>query len=127
MPGILYVADDRDVLKVMIEPIGAASQTRIDYVVDVGPTLTIERSGTVVAAAGRIGTVEVTLRPTRRGRATIERIWLGWTGPMGLMRRELIKPRFPIWNPPSPLSVARNRSTCNSPSNDGHLRADPDD
>ena len=58
------MADDRDVLKVMIEPIGAASQTRIDYVVDVGPTLTIERSGTVVAAAGRIGTVEVTLRPT---------------------------------------------------------------
>ena len=38
-----------------------------------------------------------------------------------------IKPGFPIWNPPSPLSVARNRSTCNSPSNDGHLRADPDD
>ena len=36
-------------------------------------------------------------------------------------------PGFPIWNPPSPLSVARNRSTCNSPSNDGHLRADPDD
>ena len=91
VPGILYVADDRDVLKVMIEPIGAASQTWIDYVVDVGPTLTIERSGTVVAAAGRIGTVEVTLRPTRRGRATIERIWLRWTGPMGLMRHELIK------------------------------------
>ena len=38
-----------------------------------------------------------------------------------------IQPGFPIWNPPSPLSVARNRSTCNSPSNDGHLRADPDD
>ena len=38
-----------------------------------------------------------------------------------------LQPGFPIWNPPSPLSVARNRSTCNSPSNDGHLRADPDD
>ena len=24
-------------------------------------------------------------------------------------------PGFPIWNPPSPLSVARHRSTCNSP------------
>ena len=34
---------------------------------------------------------------------------------------------FPIWKPPSPLSVTRNRSTCNSPSNDSHLRADPDD
>ena len=37
------------------------------------------------------------------------------------------KPGFPIWNPPSPLSVKRNRLTCNSPSNDSHLRADPDD
>ena len=34
---------------------------------------------------------------------------------------------FPIWKPPSPLSVTRNRSTCNSPSNDSHFRADPDD
>ena len=36
-------------------------------------------------------------------------------------------PGFPIWNPPSPLSVTRNRSTCNLPSNDSHLRAEPDD
>ena len=38
-----------------------------------------------------------------------------------------VNPGFSIWNPPSPLSVARNRSMCNLPSNDGHLRADPDD
>ena len=42
-------------------------------------------------------------------------------------KEELDKPGFPRWNLPSPLSVAGNRATCNSPSNDGHLRADPDD
>ena len=42
-------------------------------------------------------------------------------------RMQSFQPGFPIWNPPSPLSVARHRSRCNSPSNDGYFRADPDD
>ena len=44
-----------------------------------------------------------------------------------LQKTEAFKSGLPIWKPPSPLSVTRNRSTCNSPSNDSHLRADPDD
>ena len=37
------------------------------------------------------------------------------------------EPGFPAWNLPSPLSVVQNGPTCNSPSNDAHLRAHPDD
>ena len=76
-------------------------------------------------------------RKTRKQYSAEEKIRIVVSGLRGedsiaeLCRREGIAeslyPGFPIWNPPSPLSVTRSRSTCNSPSNDGHLRADPDD
>ena len=73
-----------------LTPSGASSVLTIGYVVDAGPTLAIDRNGTLDVAPGEIGEILITLRPIRRGRATIDRIWLRWAGPAGLMRRELI-------------------------------------
>ena len=78
-------------------------------------------------------TVRDIRRKTRKQYSAEEKIRIVLSGLRGedsiaeLCRREGIAeslyPGFPIWNPPGPLSVIRNRSTCNSPSNDGHLRA----
>ena len=89
-PSVLYVGDDGDALVIVLTPTATLAPNDIEYVVDAGPTLTFDRGGRMAITPRQNVTSEVSLLATRRGRATITRIWLRWTGPMGLIRRQLV-------------------------------------
>ena len=69
-----------------------ARGTAVEVLLDLGPGLAPQPARTVVLAAGTTEPVAVPLLPRGRGRYAIERVWLRWTGPLGLMRRVRSRP-----------------------------------
>ena len=84
-PGLLYVGE-RDALVVRIGP--PARRTIVELACDVGPELVSPpvRSGTL--APGEPADLTIPLVPKRRGGAALDRLWLRWYGPLGLMARQ---------------------------------------
>ena len=99
-PGRLNVQVNRPQLLYIGRPesfqvyLGAAADRRpvIEVLCDVGDTLV--RPPRVLAVLNRDGEALVPLRleATRRGQARIERLWLRWRGPLGLVYRLRIVP-----------------------------------
>ncbi|HIC79390.1 MAG TPA: DUF58 domain-containing protein [Kiloniellaceae bacterium] len=90
VPKVLYIGEE-DVLLVRI---AASSQRRtvLEAACDLGELL--ERPPRLRAALNAEGEalLPIPLRPLRRGVAQVERLWLRWRGPMGLMSRVHIVP-----------------------------------
>lgn len=90
LPEMLYIGD-RDPLPIHLIPHGRRRALTVELIVDLDPLLTPQPPVATTLPPGG-GVVEVTLEPRRRGTATIEAVWLRWTGPLGLWRRTLRHP-----------------------------------
>lgn len=59
----------------------------IDALLELGERLEPAAAATLRPTPVAPGTLDVPLRPTRRGEARVEALWLRWTGPLGLVER----------------------------------------
>jgi uncharacterized protein (DUF58 family) len=59
----------------------------VELLVDLHPDLAPQPAQRVDLAAGVEGRAEVALLARRRGRVTLDEVWLRWSGPLGLARR----------------------------------------
>ncbi|NNG04673.1 MAG: DUF58 domain-containing protein [Inquilinus sp.] len=91
IPDILYVGD-RDALALTLAFDDARSAASLDLACDTGPLLEPPPRQTIRLSAGRIAELTIPLVPRRRGTAAIERLWLRWRGPLGLMAQQRIDP-----------------------------------
>ena len=90
-PDTLYIGDCDHLIIELAAP-GFGRPAALDLVVDVDDELEpcpIQR--VVIPARGTVE-VQVPLRPLRRGLVSVETMWLRWTGPFGLMRRQKTRP-----------------------------------
>ena len=85
-PGILY-AGASDELRVTLSARRNMPPTEIEMLCDVSDNLDIPATRRTVLTAGEAASVGLTLSPRRRGSGRLERLWLRWRGPMGLIER----------------------------------------
>ena len=85
-PSHLFMAE-HGTLTVDLAAGGRAGGTRIDAVLDVDDRLDTVPASTLRLDAAGDATLVAPLRPKRRGPAAIPRLWLRWTGPLGLVWR----------------------------------------
>lgn len=85
-PSALYIGDS-DELVVDLSARQWPRRLRIEALCDLDHALLPEPTRTVLIGAGSSGTASFRLTAKRRGRVRIERIWLRWTGPLGLASR----------------------------------------
>ena len=90
-PHTLYVGDS-DELEVNLAVAAGRPAARVELALDVGADLTRPPRTTVDVAAGDGARVVLALVPERRGELSIDRLWLRWSGPLGLMRRQRVHP-----------------------------------
>lgn len=99
VPEALYIGD-RDQLIIDLAAPGWTRPMDVDILVDLDDDLAQQPAQRVALAAdGQPGAeagaqlrarATVPLVPGRRGSMSVERVWLRWRGPFGLMRRELV-------------------------------------
>jgi uncharacterized protein (DUF58 family) len=89
-PEMLYIGD-ADPLVVELRASGWSRPTTLELVIDLGDELAPQPAQRA-SLAGQPVRLELELRPLRRGTARLERAWVRWTGPFGLLRREVIRP-----------------------------------
>jgi len=85
-PGVLY-AGGSDELRVMLYPARIVPPTGVEILCDVDANLAMPPVQRTVLAATGPARINVPLTPVRRGAAHVDRLWLRWRGPMGLMER----------------------------------------
>jgi uncharacterized protein (DUF58 family) len=90
IPDTLYIGDE-DPLKIELAARGWKRAAALNMVADLGADLEPIALQRVVIAAGERTTVELPLTPRRRGTVSIDRIWLQWHGPLGLMRKQKVQ------------------------------------
>ena len=86
LPNILYVGE-MDALTVDLGLPSGRFSTRFEVKCDVGELLAPPPDRRITIAPGQGGSIEFPLRPRRRGQAGIERLWLRWRGPLGLITK----------------------------------------
>ncbi len=86
LPSMLYIGDIEALTLDLALPTGRFA-TRIDAKCDVGELLVPPPDRAVTIAPNQAARVEFPLLPRRRGQAVIERLWLRWRGPLGLVTR----------------------------------------
>jgi uncharacterized protein (DUF58 family) len=86
LPSLLYIGDIETLTLDLALPTGRFA-TRIDAKCDVGELLVPPPDRTVTIAPNQVARVEFPLLPRRRGQAVIERLWLRWRGPLGLVTK----------------------------------------
>ena len=90
LPNLLYVGDT-DMLALDIALPRGRFETLIDANCDVGELLTPPAAQSLLLAPGQAKRVDFPLRPRRRGQAAVDRIWLRWRGPLGLIMRQHVE------------------------------------
>lgn len=90
-PELLY-AGDRDALTVSLRSGDARQPVPIELVCDVGPALERPDKLSLMLPPGEMAEPTIPLVPLRRGTAVVERLWLRWRGPLGLMVRQRVQP-----------------------------------
>ena len=91
VPEILY-AGDRDAFQIALRSADARQPVPLELTLDVGPTLERPAKLTLSLRPGETEVATIPLVPLRRGTAVLERLWLRWRGPLGLMYRQRIQP-----------------------------------
>ncbi len=89
-PSVLY-AGSSDTLRVTLQPEQAAPPTEVELLCDASANLAMPPVLRATLAAQWPSEARMTLSPVRRGAAHIDRLWLRWRGPMGLMERMRIE------------------------------------
>lgn len=69
-----------------------APPARAELALEVGERLTPEPARRTADVAARAAGVRFRLKPNRRGEATVERLWVRWRGPMGLVWKQTARP-----------------------------------
>ncbi|NJM93037.1 MAG: DUF58 domain-containing protein [Rhodospirillaceae bacterium] len=86
LPNMLYIGDVEVLTLDVALPAGRLA-TRIEARCDVGELLVPPPNRAVTIAPNQAARIEFPLLPRRRGQAVIERLWLRWRGPLGLVTR----------------------------------------
>ena len=86
LPNTLYIGDIEALRLDLALPAGRLA-TRIEARCDVGDLLVPPPDRVVTIAPRQAARIEFPLMPRRRGQAAIERLWLRWRGPLGLVTR----------------------------------------
>ena len=84
-PPILYIGDGDD-LEVFVVLARGRPETRLRIVCDVNPFLAVPPAVSARIVPDARTRVPIRLIPLRRGTAVVERLWLHWLGPFGLVR-----------------------------------------
>jgi uncharacterized protein (DUF58 family) len=85
-PGVLYAGGSDD-LQVTLRAATRAAPASIEMLCDVSANLHMPPNRQVTLTGDGLGRTSAPLTPMRRGAANVERLWLRWRGPMGLMER----------------------------------------
>ena len=88
IPGLLYVGE-RDALVVRLGS-PAPRRTVVELACEVGPELASPPVQSGALARGHPAALTIPLVPRRRGTAALQRLWLRWRGPLGLMARQRV-------------------------------------
>ncbi len=90
-PELLY-AGDRDALTISLHSSDARQPVPIEMVCDVSSELERPDKLSLMLSPSETAEPTIPLVPLRRGTASIERLWLRWKGPLGLMVRHRVQP-----------------------------------
>ena len=90
-PAILYIGD-ADVAEIDIALSGAGPAMACEALVDLHPDLEPQAAQTCTTPAGGSARLRIPLIARRRGTVALQTCWLRWTGPLGLVRRQLRQP-----------------------------------
>lgn len=90
LPALLYVGGSGEGLRLTLS-VGPIPPTEVEMLCDVGENLVRPAMYRAMLTAGGSAEMAVPLSPRRRGTARLERIWLRWRGPMGLMERSRVE------------------------------------
>ncbi len=91
VPDALYVGDSDD-LAVSLSVAPGRRGVVVELACDVGDIIDELPRPMVAVAPGSAETGRLALRPSRRGTAVVERLWLRWRGPLGLTSRHVVRP-----------------------------------
>lgn len=83
-PDRLAVGEAGALVVTLSAPTGAG---RVEVLLDLHPHLDPQPPRSVTVKAGRPAVLEIPLVARRRGRLTVDAIWIRWTGPLGLAGR----------------------------------------
>jgi len=86
LPPTIHVGD-RGEAEVRLRARARSATRRVEVLADLSPLLEPQPAGTCALDVERRGAIAVPLVPLRRGTAVLERLWLRWTGPLGLASR----------------------------------------
>lgn len=86
-PDVLYIGDP-DPLVVRLTAVGGERPLVVEVLGELGSLLYPQPALPVTLQPGELGQLDLPLVPRRRGTARVEAIWLRWTGPLGLIRRQ---------------------------------------
>ncbi|PID80989.1 hypothetical protein CSB20_04585, partial [bacterium DOLZORAL124_64_63] len=85
LPTQLFIGRDHT-LDLELKLGGRRLPQRLDLLLEVGPLLRPPAEQTVTLASGPAVGVRLPLVPRRRGMARLEKLWLRWQGPLGLIQ-----------------------------------------
>ncbi len=88
-PAVLFVGA-QDEVEVTLQPRSRSGTRAVEVLLDLSPLLVPQSSTNAPLQADAPTRVTVDLVPLRRGTCRIERVWLRWAGPLGLMSRRRI-------------------------------------
>jgi len=87
LPAMLYIGSS-DPLTLTLTPARGGRPVPVEIALDTGPRLRRSLRTRTTVSLDTSSEVQITLRPLRRGMARVERLWLRWQGPMGLIWRQ---------------------------------------
>ena len=87
LPDVLYIGDE-DPMTLTLHVRRRRSRAMVEIACDVGVVLETPPRLRIAIGSDEATSVALPLRPTRRGTATVRRLWLRWTGPLGLFQRQ---------------------------------------
>jgi uncharacterized protein (DUF58 family) len=89
-PGRLYIGDE-GTARVVLRLAGAGRGVDAEALLDVGPDLAPLPPASLPVPAGGSAEASFPVLPRRRGTHRIERLWLRWRGPLGLVRVQSVR------------------------------------
>jgi len=84
-PALLYVGDE-DPAEITVDVVSGPLPRQIKALLETNDFLVPPNETILKGWANRKHVFTTQLTPTRRGTARLERLWLNWTGPLGLVR-----------------------------------------
>ena len=89
LPSMLYIGSS-DPMVLTLTPARVGRPVPVEIALDTGPRLRPSPRTRSTVAFDAPAEVAIKLRPLRRGMARVDRLWLRWQGPMGLVWRQSV-------------------------------------